>query len=212
VSIFPIVRAKNVIIARIIGEAPVWREKFPIAKYANMTIMTPESTQTMSPVRRIMRIPTASYFGGPRSSSGVSLSMFSSDTIEEYDEKCSDRDKYICKIQNSKVFYRDEIDNISDEDTLIGVRKSSSDDESVSCIEKKGSLRIFFMKIIPDESCYQYECDYLKGKTRDRKRESDSRIKRKLESEIFSYNREVWKYACFNSEIHTWIRTHFSGS
>lgn len=136
VRIFPIVRAKNVIIARIIGEAHVSREKFPIAKYASMTIMTPERTQTMSPVRRIMRIPTASYFGGPRSSSGVSLSMFSREDIGEYDEKCSDRDKYICKVHNSKIFYRDEIDNMTDKDAFIGMRECSCDDECISDIEK----------------------------------------------------------------------------
>ena len=66
--------------------------------------MTHASAPTMSAVRKTMSTQRISSFGGARSSSGVSLSMFSRRDIGEYDQKCSDRDKYISKIKNRKIF------------------------------------------------------------------------------------------------------------
>jgi hypothetical protein len=104
------------------GEAPLSSENFPIAKYASNMTMIPEITPVIIEERKTINIPTPSYFGGPRSSSAERLSMFSFIVgIGEYDEEGSYRDKYIRKVQNSKIFHRDEIYHMSDKDAFISM-------------------------------------------------------------------------------------------
>lgn len=119
---FPTVRAMNVIKTRRRGEAPLSSENFPIAKYESNITTTPAITQVMSAERNTIKIPVASYFGGPRSSSVVRLSMFSVIVaIRKKYEECSYRYEYICKVQNGKIFHCNEVYDMSDKNTFIGM-------------------------------------------------------------------------------------------
>jgi hypothetical protein len=84
------VRAKNVTKTRSIGEAPLSIVNFPMTRNERRMIAIPTITPTIREARSVISTHAPSYFGGPRSSSVVSLSMFSivSD-IGEKEEKCS---------------------------------------------------------------------------------------------------------------------------
>jgi hypothetical protein len=64
-----IVRAKNVIIARSIGDIPLPREKLPNEINARITTPIEERNPTTIDTRSIMAIPTISRRGGPKTSS-----------------------------------------------------------------------------------------------------------------------------------------------
>ena len=64
---------------------------------------------------------TISYFGGMRYSSSEVLVCFSRSDIDEEDEKNSDRDKYIRKVQDCKVFHGNKIHHMSHKNTFIGM-------------------------------------------------------------------------------------------
>jgi hypothetical protein len=118
----PTVRAINVIKASKSGDAPLSSENFPIAKYARSTTIIPVITPVINVERSTINTHTPSYFGGQRSSSAERLSMFSFIVgIGEYDEEGSYRDKYIRKVQNSKIFHCDEVYNMSDKYPLISM-------------------------------------------------------------------------------------------
>lgn len=136
-----------------IGETPVSSEKFPSVRYAHNRIITPTTTPTISEEMIAISTPIASYFGGARSSSGVRLSAFSKEDIETKNKKSTYRDKYICKVQNSKIFYRDEVDHMSIYDPFMCMRQSSCENQNICNIEKFGFFRIFFTeKIIQQKS------------------------------------------------------------
>ena len=63
------VSAKNVIIARRIGDIPLPSEKLPSERYANITTHTDERNPTTIATRSIIPTQTRSILGGPRSSS-----------------------------------------------------------------------------------------------------------------------------------------------
>ena len=130
------------------GDAPLSSENFPIAKYANRITMTQAITHVIRADRNTMKRPTVSYFGGPRSSSVVRLSMFSVIVdIGVDDEKCSYRNKYIRNIQNGKIFNRDKVYHMSDENTLICMRDRSRKYSDICRIEKSRVFRILFSNI-----------------------------------------------------------------
>lgn len=108
--------------ARSIGLAQLSSENFPIAKYASNITITPDTIPTIKLVRNTINTPIASYFGGARSSSAEILSRFSTRvSIRKNKENGSDRDEYICDIQNGKIFHRDKVYDMSDKDALIGM-------------------------------------------------------------------------------------------
>ena len=74
----------------------------------------------------IIAIPIISTFGGPSNSSlAIEISpnvlLFSDIVCKKY-EACTNGDKYIRKIQNSKVFYRNKVDNMSCKNPFISMR------------------------------------------------------------------------------------------
>jgi hypothetical protein len=174
------------------GEAPLSRENFPITKYARSATMIPVITPVIIAERSTIKIPIPSYFGGPSVSSRERLSMLSFiGDIEEYDEKSSYRDKYIRKIQNSKIFHCDEVDYMSDKYTLIGMRYGSCEDEDISSIEDYRVLSIFFSDIVIDESKDEDDREELKWESCDREREGYSWVIWEPKSEIFSDDRRI---------------------
>ena len=97
------------IIASKIGDIPLPREKLPNDKKANTNTPIEERNHTTIATSNIIRIPTISTFGGPRSSSALrdrSLNvLLFSDIVYKEKKTSTNGDKYIRKIQNSKVFY-----------------------------------------------------------------------------------------------------------
>ncbi len=148
-----------------IEEAPLWRENSQIEKYTRINTPTP----TRSPITREKNVmspsPKISILGGPRISSGVRLaisSVFGSD-IRENKEKNSDRDKYICKVQNSKIFHCNKIYHMSDKYSFICMWKGSCKNESIGTIEEARILLVFFMDIVvhktkDKEHSYDLKC------------------------------------------------------
>lgn len=117
------VSAKNVIIARSIGDIPLPREKLPNERNANITTQIDDKNHTTTATSSIMAIPTRSTFGGPSSSSfAIEISpnvlLFSDIVCKKY-EAGTNGDKYIRKVQNSKVFYRNKVDNMSYKNPFI---------------------------------------------------------------------------------------------
>ncbi len=93
------------------------------------------------------------------------LAGFSNSDIGKEDEKNSDRDKYIRKIQDCKVFHSNKIHNISNKNTLIRMRQGSSYNEHVPRIEKSRFFRIFDMGILIEHSENEENSDSLKEET-----------------------------------------------
>lgn len=100
------VRAINVIKTSSMGDAPLSRENLPIAKYASKITITHAIIPTINVISNTISTPIPSYLGGPRSSSAERLSRFSIVvSIGKNKENGSDRDEYICDIQNGKIFH-----------------------------------------------------------------------------------------------------------
>ena len=155
---FPSTVAKNVIIARSI----------------------PTKNPVTSATVVISQKPIRSTFGGPRTSSVLtdilSRVVFCIDEIVRDNTKSPYRDKYIRKVQDCKVFYCDKVDNVSDEDALIGMRYRSCEDQCISSIEKFGFFSILFSDIVIDDPSDQDDCEYLECQSANREREGNSRV------------------------------------
>lgn len=158
--------------ARSIGDAPVLSEKFP----RNKNAIRKTRIQMRNPVTRATRLirknPILSTFGGPSRSSvlTVTLSSLLFSIIEVIKDECHStyRDKYIRKVQDCKIFYRDEVDNVSDEYAFIRMREGSCEDESISSVEKFGSFLILFMDILIDNSANKEDSKYLEDDSSNR--------------------------------------------
>ena len=102
---------------------PLQREKLPNETNANITTQIDARKPTTIATSTIIAIPTKSTFGGPRSSSfAITRSqnvLFLSDIIYKKYKTGTNRDKYIRKIQNSKVFYCNKVDNMSYKNPFI---------------------------------------------------------------------------------------------
>jgi hypothetical protein len=107
------------------------------------------------------------------------------------DKNSTYRNKYIRKVQNSKIFHCDEVDYMSDEYPLIGMRDGSGEDEGISSIEDSRILNILFSDIVIDESEDEYDRDELERESSDRYGESHSWVVWQLQTEVFSENRRI---------------------
>lgn len=91
------------------GDIPLPSEKLPNEINANITTQIEARNPTTIATNTIIAIPMRSTFGGPRSSSLAIVRsqnvLFFSDIIYKKYKASTNRDKYIRKIQNSKVFY-----------------------------------------------------------------------------------------------------------
>ncbi len=133
------VSAKKVIIASKIGDIPLPSEKLPNERNAKITTPIDDKNHTTTATSIIIAIPTRSTFGGPRSSSlAITISprvLLFSDIIYKKYKTSTNRNKYIRKIQNSKVFYENKINNISMKNPLISMRECSSKNATISYIK-----------------------------------------------------------------------------
>ena len=155
-------------------------------------MITPESAPTMSAVRNTISTPTASYFGGARNSSAERLSMFSmEEDMGEKEKKCSDRYKYICEVQDCKIFYYDKIHHSSDKDTLVSMWECSCKYHSVGDIEKSAFFLVLYAYVVIYKSYDDRDCSDLEKESTEGEWKSHSSIVRELETEIFSDYREV---------------------
>jgi hypothetical protein len=174
------VSAKNVIIAKRIGDIPLPSEKFPNDKNAKITTPIEDKNPATRATKSIIAIPMRSTFGGPSNSSFATETspnvLLLSDIIYKKYKASTNSDKYIRKIQNSKVFYRDEVHYISIPNTLIPMRNRTSENQSISDIEKLYIFWIFYFDEIKYNSEDQYYCNTLKEKSLHRKREGNSSI------------------------------------
>ena len=126
--------------------------KSPIKRYDRRNTKIP----IRNPVTResivIREKPTISTFGGPRTSSvlTVILSRLISSIeyiVTEY-TKSPDRNKYIRKVQDCKVFYRDEVYNMPDEYTFVCMRQRSGKYKGISDIKQFRLFGEFLMDIL----------------------------------------------------------------
>lgn len=149
-------------------------------------------TQTINEVISAIKTLIASYFGGARISSGVRLSMFSGESIRTKYKKSTNWDKYICKVQNGKVFYRDKIHHISMKNPFIGMWDGSSKNKSITDIEQFWFFLILCLDIVSPKKTDNYHRYDLQKISLKWKRKGNSVIACKLESEIFSQNRNIF--------------------
>lgn len=107
------------------GDIPLPKENLPKERNAKITTHVDERNPITIATRSIIPIPIKSTRGGAKSSSGeIFLSprvLLFSNIVSKENETSTNRYKYIRNVQNSKVFYGDEIDNISNSYSLIGV-------------------------------------------------------------------------------------------
>jgi len=169
-----------VIIARSIGDTPSQNEKLLNERNINITTPIEERNPTTIATRSIIPIPTISIFGGPRYSSVsrlISLRTLSfSDIVYKKNEAGTNTDKYIRKIQNSKVFYRYKINYKSIEYSFISMRKCSSKNQRISDIKKSYIFWVFCYKIIKKYTNNEKYSDYLEGNSFYRKGKCNSSI------------------------------------
>ena len=81
---------------------------------------------------------------------------------------------------------------MSNKNPLICVRECSCDDERISSIEEIGFFAIFYTRIMPDESAYEYNREDLEGESRNRESECNPSVMSKLEAKILSKYRVVF--------------------
>jgi hypothetical protein len=106
----------------------------------------------------------------------LSRSVFCIEEVVKDDAKSSYRNKYIRKVENSKIFHCNKINNMSYEDTLICMCKCSCEYECISSIEKFGFFLILFSDIVIDDPSDQDNREHLEKKSANREREGNSRV------------------------------------
>lgn len=122
-----------------------------------------------------------STFGGPSNSSGESIVGLSRSWLFIYgivtdNASSTYRDKYIRKVQDCKIFYRNEVYNVSDEYTFICMREGSGKYKCISDIKKFGFFSIFLVDIVIDNPTDQENSEYLESDSANRKRKCNSSI------------------------------------
>jgi len=132
--------AKKVIIARSIGDTQLCIEKLQRNINDNRNTMIPIRNPITSATEVINKTHIRSILGGPSNSSGVStvvLSslLFSIIYIIKYERHSTNRDQYIRKIQDCKIFYRDKIHNMPYKNALIRMRDGSRKNEYIPSID-----------------------------------------------------------------------------
>lgn len=125
--------------AKRIGDTQLQSEKLPNEKNANITTHIDERNQITIATNIIIPTPTRSTLGGPITSSTQNdtspRTLLFSNIIYKKNKTSTNTDKYIRKIKNSKVFYRDKVNNMTNKYAFICMGNSSCENQAISNIK-----------------------------------------------------------------------------